>query len=152
MKYRKTLNVRSGLTLFQGPFFFILFVCFFFWGGENTYLVGDCIRKWVYIRYKCKRKQRANGGVRCKLSFIIMKSAFLCLRDSRSINVNSEYVDHFSIACDDRRLWDFIFRILGLLLFLVFILQLPTLSLILFSTFLCLFYLLQLPILLVDQP
>ena len=40
--------------------------------------------------------------IRCKLSFIIMKSALLCLRGSRSLNVvNANAVDDFAFACDE---------------------------------------------------
>ena len=39
--------------------------------------------------------------IRCKLSFLIMRSALLCLR---TIKVNTDAVDDFSFACDEARL------------------------------------------------
>ena len=42
--------------------------------------------------------------IRCKLSFLIMRSALLCLRGSRTIKVNTDAVDDFSFACDEARL------------------------------------------------
>ena len=42
--------------------------------------------------------------IRCKLSFIIMKSALLCLRGSRSINTSADAVDDVALACDNANL------------------------------------------------
>ena len=42
--------------------------------------------------------------VRCKCSFIIMKSALLHHRGTSLINVNSESVGSFKTGCDDCRL------------------------------------------------
>ena len=53
-----------------------------------------------------QRYDRVTKWMWCKFSFIIMNSALLCLGGSWSINVNSESVNDFSIACD------FIFQIL----------------------------------------
>ena len=39
--------------------------------------------------------------IRCKLSFLIMRSALLCLRGSRTIKINSNSVEDFEIACDE---------------------------------------------------
>ena len=47
---------------------------------------------------------RVMTWVWCKLSCIIMKSALLRDRGRRSINVNSDSVEDFSIACDNCRL------------------------------------------------
>ena len=42
--------------------------------------------------------------IRCKLSFVIMRSALLCLRGSRSVKVNVDSAEDFSFACDEARL------------------------------------------------
>ena len=39
--------------------------------------------------------------IRCKLSYLIMKSALLCLRGSRVVKINVDTVDDFDLACND---------------------------------------------------
>ena len=39
--------------------------------------------------------------LRCKLSFLILRSALACLRGSRPHNRDSVNVDDFSLACDE---------------------------------------------------
>ena len=51
-----------------------------------------------------QRYDQVMGWIRCKLSFLIMKSALLCLRGSRVIKFNSDSVDDFSLASDEARL------------------------------------------------
>ena len=51
-----------------------------------------------------QKYERIMSWIRCKLSFVIMRSALLCLRGSRSVKVNVESVDDFSFACDEARL------------------------------------------------
>ena len=54
-----------------------------------------------------QRYDQVMEWVRRKLSFLIMSSALLCLRGSRTIKVNTDDVDDFSFACDEVRLWFF---------------------------------------------
>ena len=51
-----------------------------------------------------QRYERVMTWIRCKLSFVIMRLALLCLRGSRSVKVNVESVEDFSYACDEARL------------------------------------------------
>ena len=51
-----------------------------------------------------QRYDQVMAWIRCKLSFLIMKSALLCLRGSRTIKMNVESVDDFSLASDEARL------------------------------------------------
>ena len=51
-----------------------------------------------------QRYDQVMSWIRCKLSFLIMRSALLCLRGSRTIKVNTDAVDDFSFACDEARL------------------------------------------------
>ena len=39
--------------------------------------------------------------IRCKLSFVVMRSALLCLRGSRTVNINTDTAEDFAIACDE---------------------------------------------------
>ena len=51
-----------------------------------------------------QRYDHVISWIRCKLSFLIMKSALLCLRGSRTVGINTDLVDDFSFACDEARL------------------------------------------------
>ena len=58
-----------------------------------------------YIATKTdQRYDQVMSWIRCKLSFLIMRSALFCLRGSRTIKVNTDAVDDFSFACDEARL------------------------------------------------
>ena len=48
-----------------------------------------------------QRYESIMSWIRCKLSFVIMRSALLCLRGSRSVKVNVEASDDFAFACDE---------------------------------------------------
>ena len=86
-------------------------------------------------------------GVMSLLPFIIIKSALLCPRDSQLLILSMLITSVLRVTNAGSEILFFEFwRPLSLLSFLVFTLQLPTLSIILPSTFLCLFYLLQLPL------
>ena len=50
------------------------------------------------------RYDQVMAWIRCKLSFLIMKSALLCLRGSRTFKINAECVDDFCLASDGARL------------------------------------------------
>ena len=51
-----------------------------------------------------QKYERVITWMRCKLSFVIMRSALLCLRGSRSVRVDVDAADDFSFACDEARL------------------------------------------------
>ena len=51
-----------------------------------------------------QKYERIMSWIRCKLSFVIMRSALLCLRGSRSVKINVESAEDFSFACDQARL------------------------------------------------
>ena len=51
-----------------------------------------------------KRYDKVMVWVRCKLSFLIMRSALFCLRGSRTTKVNTDAVEDFSLACDEARI------------------------------------------------
>ena len=51
-----------------------------------------------------QRYDQVMALIRCKLSFLIMRSALICLRGSRTIKVNTDAVDDFIFACDETRL------------------------------------------------
>ena len=51
-----------------------------------------------------QKYERIMSCIRCKLSFVIMRSALLCLRGSRSRKINVESSEDFSFACDEARL------------------------------------------------
>ena len=51
-----------------------------------------------------QRYESIMSWIRCKLSFVIMRSALLCLRGSRSVKINVDASDDFSFACDEARL------------------------------------------------
>ena len=51
-----------------------------------------------------QKYERIMSWIRCKLSFVIMRSALLCLRGSRSVKINVESAEDFSFACDEARL------------------------------------------------
>ena len=52
-----------------------------------------------------QRYDQVMAWIRCKLSFLIIRSALLCLRGSRSVRkMNTDCIDDFSLACDEARL------------------------------------------------
>ena len=51
-----------------------------------------------------QKYERIMSWIRCKLSFVIMRSALLCLRGSRSVKIKVESAEDFSFACDKARL------------------------------------------------
>ena len=51
-----------------------------------------------------QRYDQVMSWIRCKLSFLIIRSALLCLRGSRSVKMNTDTIDDFDLACDDTRL------------------------------------------------
>ena len=67
----------------------------------------------IYVYFLAERVAQKTGQrydhvmtwMRCKLSFLIMRSALLCLRGSRSVKMNSNVTEDFDLACDDARLW-----------------------------------------------
>ena len=66
----------------------------------------------VYHKFLAERVAQKTGQrydhvmawIRCKLSFLIMRSALLCLRGSRSVKMNSQVTEDFDLACGDARL------------------------------------------------
>ena len=55
-----------------------------------------------------QRYDQVMAWIRCKLYFLIMSSALLCLRGSRTIKVNTDAVDDFSFACDEAIDYEFL--------------------------------------------
>ena len=51
-----------------------------------------------------QRYDQVMSWIRCKLSFLIIRSALLCLWGSRSVKMNTDTIDDFDLACDDTRL------------------------------------------------
>ena len=51
-----------------------------------------------------QRYDQVMAWIRCRLSFLFMRSALLCLRGSRTIKVNTDAADDFSFTCDEARL------------------------------------------------
>ena len=52
-----------------------------------------------------QRYDQVMAWIRCKLSFLIIRSALLCLRGSRSVRkMNTDCIDDFGLACDEARL------------------------------------------------
>ena len=76
----------------------------------NGGMSPECIiyHKFLAEKISLKTEQRYDqvmSWIRCKLSFIIIRSALLCLRGSRSVKkIDSNSVDDFVLACDEARL------------------------------------------------
>ena len=51
-----------------------------------------------------QRYEDVIAWIRCKLSFLIMQSAQLCLRGSRTVAEANEIVEDYGIACDDAKI------------------------------------------------
>ena len=51
-----------------------------------------------------QRYEKVIAWTRCKLSFVVMRAALLCLRGSRSVYNCTELADDFEFACDAARL------------------------------------------------
>ena len=51
-----------------------------------------------------QRYDQVMAWIRCKLSFIITRSALLCLRGSRSVKMNTDVIEDFDLACIDAKL------------------------------------------------
>ena len=52
-----------------------------------------------------ERYENVLRWVRCKLSFLILRAALLCLRGSRTIkNQNTDLPEDFNLACEDARI------------------------------------------------
>ena len=77
--------------------------------STNGGMGRECVIYHKHLAEKIASKtgqsyERVMTWIRCKLSFVVMRSALLCLRGSRSVNVNVECVDDFAFACDAARL------------------------------------------------
>ena len=75
----------------------------------NGGMSKECIKfhKHLADKIATKTNQRYEdviAWIRCKLSFLIMRSALLCLRGSRTVAADTEIVEDFGIACDDARI------------------------------------------------
>ena len=76
----------------------------------NGGMSPECIiyHKFLAEKISLKTEQRYDqvmSWIRCKLSFIIIRSALLCLRGSRSVKkIDTNSVDDFGLACDEARL------------------------------------------------
>ena len=69
----------------------------------------ECIiyRKFLAENICQKTDQRYDqvlAWICCKLSFIITRSALLCLRSSRSVKMNTDVTEDFDLACIDAKL------------------------------------------------
>lgn len=74
-------------------------------GGMSS----ECIiyHKFLAEKIAQKSEQRYDqimAWIRCKLSFIIIRSALLCLRGSRSVKMNTEVTEDYDLACIDARI------------------------------------------------
>ena len=55
-----------------------------------------------------ERYERVLSLIRCKLSFLILKSTLMCIRGSRPFDRESVTIDDFSLSCDAARFFYFI--------------------------------------------
>ena len=75
--------------------------------------VGECTETSTFHRHLAskialKKDERYEDNVnfiRCKLSFLIMRSALTCIRGGRPYDKASVVVDDFTLTCDSAGIW-----------------------------------------------
>ena len=71
--------------------------------GPETSTFHRCIATKIASKTE-GRYEKVLSLIRCKLSFLILKSALMCIRGSRPFDRESVTIDDFSLRCDAARL------------------------------------------------